>query len=553
MRRLPGLGNHRTLWIGLAAAALPLGAMLALQWVWLTRLANTTAIAHRSALRRFVEAVGVEVASFYRSQGEGCLVLPASILEGEGRAKVARHWAQRPTEGVKLFLVDYTAAPFGAYGMFDAERGAFETPPASDETLAIVVACSPWQVASYTGSTTEPLGLVTDERTPDHRLVLHPLVTENRLVVGVTGMILDPVHFRENVLPRIVAETSARHFADAEEHPFVVTVRDAAGEIAFSSAGAAGGKAARRGAGPDAENVAAALPFVFTDWTVELESLDRTPEELARASFAFHVTLTALLAVALLGGILLALRAADRAMRLSEMKSDFVSNVSHELRTPLASIRVFAELLRRGKADSAETVRKYGEHIEAETRRLSRLIDNILDFSRIESGAKEYRFAAASLEDVVASVVDTFRVRTGDAGFRIALETPQPRLPPVEMDADAIGQVLHNLLDNAVKYSGDARDIVITIEREPGLALCTVRDSGPGIPAAERERVFERFHRVGTGLVHDVKGSGLGLAIVRHVVEAHGGRVEVESEPGRGTAVRFRLPLNGGSDACPES
>jgi signal transduction histidine kinase len=242
-----------------------------------------------------------------------------------------------------------------------------------------------------------------------------------------------------------------------------------------------------------------------------------------------------------------------RAQGLARQQMEFVAAVSHELRTPLASIRVFAELLRRGKAQSAETVQKYGEHIEAESRRLSRLIDNILDFSRIESGAKEYRFSAASLEDVVASVVDTFRIRTGDAGFRIALETPQPRLPPVEMDADAIGQVLHNLLDNAVKYSGDARDILVKVERDAERALCTVRDSGPGIPAAERERVFERFHRVGTGLVHDVKGSGLGLAIVRHVVGAHGGRVDVESGPGRGTAVRFGLPLNGGSGACRES
>jgi len=542
MNRLLRFGGHRTLWIGFAAAVVPLVAMLALQWVWLTRLASTTAIAHRSSLRHFVDAVGLEVESFYRALGEGCLVIPASILEGDARGKVARHWTQRTSDGVRLFLVDYQAAPFGQFGIFDPERGVLDTPLASDETLAIVVACSPWQVASYQRSATAPTGLVTDERNPEHRLVLHPLVSDSQRVIGVTGMILDPVWFRGELLPRIVADTWPRFFGDAPES-FAVTVRDAAGHVVFSSGGEAGADWVE-------ETVEAPFPFVFADWTVELRSLDRTPEELAGASFAFNVTLAALLAVALVGGIFLAVRAADRAMRLSEMKSDFVSNVSHELRTPLASIRVFAELLRRGQVESPEKARRYGEHIEAEAQRLSRLIDNVLDFSRIESGAKEYRFAEASLEDVVAAAVETFRVRSRKAGFRFALEMPPTRLPPVQMDADAIGQVLHNLLDNAVKYSGEARDIAVTVGRDDGNAVCTVRDSGPGIPASEQTRVFERFHRVGTGLVHDVKGSGLGLAIVQHVVEAHGGEVRIESEPGRGTAVRFELPLADGSGEC---
>jgi signal transduction histidine kinase len=545
MTRFSKFGNHRTLWIGFATALIPVVAMLVLQYVWLTELANTTAIAHRSGLRHFVETVGAEVESFYRSQGEGCLALPASILEGDARAKVAAHWSQRTTEGVRLFLVDYWAAPFGEYGIFDPDEGVLERPFASDETLAIVVACSPWQVASYRQSKTAPVGLFTDERNAEYRLVLHPLVSESQVVVGVTGMILDPVFFREELLPRVVSEATPRYFVEAPES-FVVTVRDAEGTVVFSTGAASDGT-------PGPGTVRAPFPFVFADWTVELRSIDRTPEELARASFGSNMTLTAFLTIILLGGIFLALRAADRAMNLSEMKSDFVSNVSHELRTPLASIRVFAEFLRRGQAESPEKVRKYGEHIEAEGRRLSRLIDNILDFSRIESGAKVYEFSRTSLEDVVSATVETFRVRTRDAGFRIELETPEPALPPLEMDADAIGQVLHNLLDNAVKYSGEAREIVVRVTRESDRAVCTVRDSGSGIPADEQKRIFERFHRVGTGLVHDVKGSGLGLAIVRHVIEAHGGAVEVESEPGRGTAVRLALPLNGGSGECRES
>jgi signal transduction histidine kinase len=537
-------GNHRPLWIGFFAVVIPLLALLGLQYIWLTRLERATAIVHRSALRHFVEAVGAEVESFYRSQGEGCLALPASILEEDARAKVAHHWAQKSTNGVRLFLVDYEAAPFGEFGLFDPDLGVLETPFASDETLSIVVACSPWQVRSYQGWATDPVGLMTDERNPEYRLVLHPLIDASQHVVGVTGMILDQAYFREKLLPRVIQETLARYFVDASEEAFLVTVRNPLGQVAYSTGGS-GGEASDRGVdeGLPPGTAAAPFPFVFADWTVELRGLERTPEELARASFGFNMTLTALLAAALLGGVFLALRVADRAVRLSEMKSDFVSNVSHELRTPLASIRVFAEFLRRGRASSPETVKKYGEHIEAEGRRLSRLIDNILDFSRIESGAKEYQFASARLEDVVESVVETFRARTRDAGFRIELEKPARPLPPLEIDADAIGQVLHNLLDNAVKYSGDGREIVVRVESDDKCVGCSVRDSGPGIPADERSRIFERFHRASRGLVHDVQGSGLGLAIVRHVVRAHGGDVDVVSEPGNGTTVRFELPL----------
>jgi signal transduction histidine kinase len=262
------------------------------------------------------------------------------------------------------------------------------------------------------------------------------------------------------------------------------------------------------------------------------------------------MTLAALLAAMLLAGIVLSLRVASRAVRLSEMKSDFVSNVSHELRTPVASIRVFGELLRHGRADSPEKVRRYGEHIETESRRLTRLIDNVLDFSRMESGRKEYHFERARLEHVVESAVDATRVRLREAGFDVRYEAPESELPALELDPDAIGQVLHNLIDNAVKYSGEARRIDLRVYRENATAVVSVRDEGVGIPRDEQQRIFERFHRVQTSLVHDVQGSGLGLAIVQHVVRAHGGRVDVESERGRGTTVFVRIPLsNGGSES----
>jgi signal transduction histidine kinase len=255
--------------------------------------------------------------------------------------------------------------------------------------------------------------------------------------------------------------------------------------------------------------------------------------------------LSVLLAVLLVGGIAYSLRAAGRAMRLSEMKSDFVSNVSHELRTPLAAIRVHAEFLRTGRATESDKVREYGHVIENESRRLSRLIDNILDFARIESGRKTYNFDTVDLEMLVDAVVIAFRERAEQAGFTVDYAEPDPPLPSLRGDGEAIRQALGNLLDNALKYSGDGRRIVVALGREGDCAVVSVADEGPGIPREEQARIFDRFHRVARGAVHDVKGSGLGLAIVSHVAEAHGGRAEVESEPGRGSRFTLRLPFAG--------
>ena len=224
------------------------------------------------------------------------------------------------------------------------------------------------------------------------------------------------------------------------------------------------------------------------------------------------------------------------------MKSDFVSNVSHELRTPVASIRVFGELLRMGRAQDPEKVREYGEHIESESRRLTRLIDNILDFSRIESGRKEYRFAEGDVREVVEAVIRTYEVRLASSGVKIVLEAPKDPLPPLRMDADGIAQAFQNLLDNAVKYSGESKEVVVTLSSGNGYVTIAVRDRGIGIARDEQRRIFERFHRVGTGLVHDVKGSGLGLSILHHIVAAHGGDVAVLSEPGKGSTFTMRLP-----------
>ena len=528
-----GFFRRHSLFAGLVAVLVPLTVLVVAQFVWLLRLEKAQAIARAAALDSFLGTVATKVEYFYRETAERSLNLPASLFSQQRIEKAAYYWKQRPAKGAKrLFLVDLTHTEFGNFLAFDPDGAKLYTPAASDESLAMVLAANPLHVLSLRQHGMESAALTVDERNPDYRIILNPILDDGGRIVGLAGMILDEGFLREKLLPSTIAAALAQYFPSAPDGELAITVKDGSGNTAYCVGDG-------RGRGVAAK---ARLGFVFADWELALYNPRATPKQWARAGFVFNASLATLLAAALICGVALALRAAGRAVKLSAMKSDFVSNVSHELRTPVASIRVFGELLRTGRAKDPEKVREYGEHIEGESRRLTRLIDNILDFSKIESGRKEYRFAEGDLREVVEAVIRTFEVRLAPRGFRIVLEPSEGRLPPVRMDADAIAQAFHNLLDNAVKYSGESQEVVVSLRAAHGRVSVAVGDHGIGIARDEHRRIFERFHRVGSGLVHDVKGSGLGLAIVRHIVAAHGGDVSVESEPGKGSTFTLWLP-----------
>ena len=227
--------------------------------------------------------------------------------------------------------------------------------------------------------------------------------------------------------------------------------------------------------------------------------------------------------------------------RASRMKSDFIANVSHELKTPLSLIRMFGELLVTGRHKGPAGAREYAAIITREAERLSHLIDNVLDFARLERGKASYEFAEGRLEELVERALDLARYRVEKENMRLATEI-EPGLPAVRMDENALTLVLLNLIDNAVKYARDGGEIAVRLSRSPGGVLLAVRDRGPGIPYDEQPRIFERFYRAHAARVRNVRGSGIGLALVQHIVRAHGGHVTVESTPGAGATFRVVLP-----------
>jgi signal transduction histidine kinase len=224
------------------------------------------------------------------------------------------------------------------------------------------------------------------------------------------------------------------------------------------------------------------------------------------------------------------------------MRSQFVSSVSHELKTPLTAIRMFAETLRLGRSKSQKAQEEYLDTIVSESQRLTRLLNNVLDFSKIEEGKRSYRPEPASLSEIVQTAARAIEYSLNQQGFKLHIHIEEG-LPEVRVDRDAIEQAVLNLLHNAMKYSGASRDIDLRLQKKDKHALIQVIDKGVGIDPKEKERIFEKFYRVSSEENKRLPGTGLGLTLVLHIVKAHGGRIEVKSEPNKGSTFSIYLPL----------
>jgi len=260
---------------------------------------------------------------------------------------------------------------------------------------------------------------------------------------------------------------------------------------------------------------------------------------LAFRNRTLYIALLVLLYLGIGVGFGLTIREMRRAYKLSRMKTDFVANISHELRTPLTGVRLFAETLRAGRAEGPEEVRQCVAMLSAEADRLSRMVEKLLDWSRLEAGRTSLELERTEVPALLDRIGQAYRAQQLPASYQTELD---PQLPPVNVDRDAMAQVVLNLLHNAVKYTGEDKRIRVRARRAGRNVAIEVEDNGPGVRPHERKRIFERFYRADDLLSRQTEGTGLGLAIAKRIVELHGGRIELDSRVGQGSTFRVLLP-----------
>jgi signal transduction histidine kinase len=526
------------------AVSIPLLIILVVQYRSLVELERTLPIANKAWMKKYLATVNAQIEDFYRKNTEQSLCIPAGTFDRERLQRrpsdLATHFLNHPPKGAKRIFIGFTGEDLGRdYSMIlfynpDADQ-KFTRDPSSQHWHAAHSAGGYWLYHSMIKVPPKSSDMIVDERDPGNRIITKPILDQSSMVIGVVGMFVDEDYFKKEVIPHAIGR-SLQQFFPYDYNDVIVTLYDESGNLTFATQPVEGKK----------YEVSEPLQFIFSGWRLKIMMRDRTEEQVAKRVFAINFSLSILMTGLLIGGIVMALRTASREMKLSQMKADFVSNVSHELRTPLASIRVFGEFLRLGRVKDLKKIREYGEYIENESRRLTQLINNILDFSKIESGRKIYKFEKSDIVEIIAEALKSFNVRLSQSSFNITYDIPDYPFPSVVADSESIAQAFLNLLDNAVKYSGTSKEIMIRVGMKDHYVTISVIDHGIGIPLEEQQKIFEKFYRVSTGLVHDVKGSGLGLSLVKHTMEAHQGMVTVESEPGFGST--FTIYLSAGND-----
>ena len=364
------------------------------------------------------------------------------------------------------------------------------------------------------------------------------------VVVGAGGWWLSPRRFLEAHLRAVIEERLAndeRMYGGlaARRHVSITLLDPRGGEVEHMRT---------PGALRNAQTVPLEGPF--EGYSVRAEATATAPIAWSRRAIQLEIGVIGLMTLVILFATFFGLRYTVRQLELARVKSSFLSNVSHELKTPIALIRLAVETLEMHRFSSPEEGDKFLKRISRETTRLNTLVENILDFARLEAGQRTFRFTEVDLVELVRETMDSFRLRIEDQGFALTLDLPE-RLPRVRGDASALAQCLLNLLDNAVKYSRHRKEVRVWAgERDGGVAV-SVSDRGVGIAARDQKRIFEKFVRIEDGLVHDVKGTGLGLSLVQQIIRAHNGRVEVHSAPGEGSTFTLWLPKSGTEEVAP--
>ena len=335
----------------------------------------------------------------------------------------------------------------------------------------------------------------------------------------------DLIHLVNNVFPQFfsVSSSSKRLFQVLDEH----------GQLRYGAP-----------FGDTAGEPVQETRFVSTvdGWVLRVTQKDMADPGLERRKLIDSLLIGGAVTVILAGLTALGL-AIRRERRLNELKSEFISNVSHELKTPLSIISMFGEMLAEGRTKSPEQAHEYAEIIWRESVRLGRLIDNVLDFAKIERGMGVYEFAETDLGEVIDRAIELSARRVAAADMTLETDIDLD-LPLMQLDANAFTLAVLNLIDNAIKYAADGKKIELFVHLRGDKVELGVRDWGPGIDPEEHDRIFDRFYRAKAIRLKPIRGSGIGLALVQHIARAHGGRATVDSAIGSGSTFRLRLPFS---------
>lgn len=283
----------------------------------------------------------------------------------------------------------------------------------------------------------------------------------------------------------------------------------------------------------------------LSGWRLALHLKDRALfDSAAEAQVAVYLWTGALASAAILLLVAAVARYVGRQMKLTRLKNDLISTVSHELKTPLSSMRVLVDILLEGHYKDEERTREYLQLIARENARLSHLIDNFLNFSRMERNKQTFVVGEVDLADIARTALDSMREKLEAAGFCVQVDLA-PAVPMIAADRDALVTVALNLLDNAYKYSAEDKHIILRVYAEDRAVCLEVEDRGIGLSRRETAKVFDRFYQVDQSLARKAEGSGLGLNIAEFIVAGHGGKIEVDSQLGKGSLFKVRLPTAG--------
>lgn len=282
--------------------------------------------------------------------------------------------------------------------------------------------------------------------------------------------------------------------------------------------------------------------WIFPEYNLGISLIGKSIEDLVKERAVNNLILIGVLLVVLLIAVWFVYRAVKQEVVLAQAKADFVSNVSHELRTPLALISMFAETLEMDRVKTEDKKKEYYSIISHESNRLGRIVNTILNFSKMEAGKRKFIFDEEDINEVMIQVYQNYSYHLYNKGFDFEFE-PGINIHKVMIDKEAISEAVVNLIDNAVKYSNEVKFIKIVISEEDNFVTVEVIDKGIGIPDEDQKKVFDKFYRVSSGLIHTTRGTGLGLSLVKQIMDAHKGKIVLKSKLGKGSSFKLYFPV----------